>query len=87
MSREHLVFVNLSTATGLVIGPGIPSFTFDGYVVAAVGDDIEPHGPYPHDSATLVVPSDKYSVGGVQAAMSGVPASCGCIVSTPLKYG
>lgn len=85
--NEVFTFVGLSTATGQVIGPGIPEFTIEGYVVAAVGDSVTPHGYSPHDSATLVTPVPKYSIKGKQPALSGVPASCGCIISTSLKYG
>lgn len=91
MAEEVFTFVGLSTATGIVLGPGIRKMTMEGYVVAAVGDRVAPH-PAPngndyHENATLITPIPKYSIGGLQPALSGVPASCGCIIRTPLKYG
>lgn len=86
-AKEVFTFVGLSQATGLVLGPGIPEFTIEGHVVAAVGDRVASHGDGPHANATLVIPAGKYTIKGKQPALSGVPASCGCIITTPLKYG
>lgn len=85
--KEVFTFVNLSKATGTVLGPGIPQMIIDGYIVAAVGDRVEPHGNGAHASATLVVPVPKYTIKGKQPALSGAAASCGCTITTPLKYG
>lgn len=87
MANEVFSFVNLSKATGIITGPGIPQFTIEGYVVAAVGDAVEPHGTGPHAAARLVVPVPKYTIKGKQPALSGAPASCGCVITTPIKYG
>lgn len=87
MANEIFTFVNLSTATGIVTGPGIPEMTIEGYVVAAVGDAVAPHGDGAHRNARLVVPVPKYTIKGRQPALSGAPASCGCIIVTPLLYG
>ncbi len=87
MASEVFAFVGISTATGKVIGPGIPAMTIEGHTVAAVGDSVAPHGNGAHANATLVVPVPKYLIKGKQIALSGAPASCGCVVSTPIKYG
>lgn len=87
MASEVFAFVGISSAGGTVLGPGIPEFTIEGHVVAAVGDSVAPHGLGPHAAATLVVPVPKYTIKGKQIALSGAPASCGCVVSTPIKYG
>lgn len=80
------VFVGVDRATGLVLGPGISNFTIEGKVVAAVGDKIEPHGKGPHSNAVLVTGSSSNTVYGKIPALSGYPASCGCIVTGSDKY-
>ena len=87
MANEVFTFVGISSATGKVLGPGIPSMTIEGHVVAAVGDSVEPHGNGAHANATLVTPAPKYSTDGKLPALSGAAASCGCIITTPIKYG
>lgn len=86
-ANEVFSFVGLSVAGGIILGPGIPEFTIEGYTVAAVGDSVASHGTGPHAAATLVVPVPKYTIKGKTPALSGAPASCGCVVSTPIKYG
>lgn len=87
MASEVFTFLGISSATGKVLGPGIPAMTVEGHVVAAVGDSVAPHGDGPHARATLVTPVPKYTTNGKQPALSGVAASCGCVISTPIKYG
>ena len=80
-------FVKGGAATGVILGPGVPSFTIEGKVVAAVGDNIAPHGVGPHAAATLVTGVPGWSTYGKTPAMNGVPASCGCMVTSELDYG
>lgn len=76
-----LSYVNVHSAGGIVLGPGIPNYTINGKVVAAVGDKIAPHGSGPHANATIVTGIGYATVYGKVPALSGASVSCGCLLT------
>ena len=84
-----LAIVNVSTVfygagavfPGIILGPGAGIGTYgDGEIVSTIGDAIEPHGPSPHDAATMIEGSVDTFVNGVPICALGDFASCGCYV-------
>lgn len=67
---------------GLITGPGEPSTKTNGATVSVLGDAIAPHGPPPHDSATIITASGTVNAGGLGVVRKGDLASCGHTVDS-----
>ena len=72
-----------SAGGGLVTGGGQTFVTFDGSALAIVTDPIAVHPPGtpPHDTATITVGSAFVTIDGQALGISGLPASCGDILT------
>ena len=55
--------VGVSTAAGLIVGPGIPTVLCEGSVVAVGGNAIASHGDSPHAAAKTGLPSNDVFAG------------------------
>jgi len=72
-----------STEGTLISVNGSSNVSFEGRVVALVGDKVRPHPPYPnpndneHQHATLITGSPDITIGGIAVVREGDLASCG----------
>ena len=73
--------VGVAKATGVILGPGVSSWTINGNPVSVVGDAVAPHGNGAHAAATIVTGSSFMSINGKAVTVDGSKASCGCTVS------
>jgi uncharacterized Zn-binding protein involved in type VI secretion len=69
--------VDIDSAGGLILGPGIPKVLINGSPVAVVGDAVAPHGQYQHAAPVLIEGSAKVFAGGKPVCRQGDAASCG----------
>ena len=67
---------------GLITGPGAPSVKVNGSTVSVLGDAVAPHGPPPHDAATITSASGTVNAEGKGVVRVGDTASCGHTVAT-----
>lgn len=75
--------VGIDTVGGaLITGPGEPSVKVNGATVSVLGDAVAPHGPPPHDAATIIQASGTVKAGGIGVVRVGDLASCGDVVAT-----
>lgn len=72
--------VGVDAAGAPIIGPGEPTVTVNGSVIAVEGDNVTPHGSGPHNSSPKLVPgagSQTVTAGNKNVFRQGDPATCG----------
>lgn len=69
--------VGLSTAGGVIKGPGAPNVKVNGLPISLVGDEVAPHGPGLHQGPVMVEGSPHFRINGVPVVRTGNRASCG----------
>ncbi len=78
--------VGVDAAGGPIIGPGTPTVTVNGSVIAVEADAVTPHGSNPpHSSSPTLVPgagSQTVTAGGKNVFRQGDPATCGHVVAS-----
>lgn len=73
--------VGVSTAGGIITGPGAPTVLVEGVPIACVLDDVAFHGVVPHDFAFIVQGSTTVKAEGKPVTFVGCLASCGHAVA------
>lgn len=74
---SQISLVGESSAGGMIVGPGDPTFTVEGKPVSVVGDVVMPHGLSPHNAPVMVQGSSWLTWNGKPVVVSGCMASCG----------
>lgn len=73
--------VGISTAGGVITGPGCPTVLVEGVPCVVVGDTVAPHGTGLHAAATMVSGSPTVFAGGKPVCREGDAASCGHLLT------
>ena len=69
--------IGVSTAGGVINGPGITGWETPDGVIAAVGDSVQGHGKAPHNAPVMVEGSAWLTIDGIPVVVEGCAASCG----------
>lgn len=69
--------VGVSTAGGVIQGPGAVGWDLPDGTISLVGDAISGHGRVPHDSPVMVDGSSWFTIDGISVVVEGSLASCG----------
>lgn len=62
---------------GMIMGPGIPTWTWNGKTISLEGDIVAPHGLPPHAAAVIYKGSLWMSINGIPVTRATSPATCG----------
>jgi len=81
-----IAVVGKDTAGGKQLGGGQSKLTVGGALVVVLGDPIESHGKSPHNGATMVQASSKFTVQGKPVCLAGHAASCGHATSGQANF-
>lgn len=69
--------VGQDSAGGVITGPGMPNWTWNGKPISVLGDAVAPHGDGAHRSPSMVQGSPWMSINGIPVVHAGHLASCG----------
>lgn len=80
---NNVAIVNLSTAGGLIYGPGSPTVYIGGLHVSLDQDSVTPHGINEHAGPTLIATNNlTVYANGKLIIVKNDPATCGHLVES-----
>lgn len=85
MAFKELSVHDDSVGTGKVVATTVIVTAYGAVKIARDGDSVTPHGPPPHNAATIVATQSKVKVEGKAVCRHGDPATCGHTIDTTVN--